>query len=523
MALFRPEGGAPNGTVILVQGRAELIELYGETIADLTARGYAVATFDFRGQGGSERKHATGNHITSIRAYVDDLVAVVRLAAAEGLPKPFTVLAHSMGALVALHAQPSLARDVTKMVLYAPLFKIARLPAPEGFVKLVSGLACLIGLDRRLTFAPRGLPSADTFANNILTSDPGRYALYAALCAAHRERLTGPPTFGWMRAMFRAMRQTARNEGSVLAVPTLFVACGADRVVSNVAIDRFARSVGGGGMVHIRNARHQVLLETDERRNLFLVAFDAFVGTPGEGADGREKAPKAAKFVADDAPFVLAPPAPAACDEPAVVLKALPPDDADEAPPQDTTPAETGATDDAPAAPPLEDVVLAMVAIEAPDPPLEEAVAAAARSSSKPRAPTPEAFRAQLSPLWSDIAFAPKPAPGDGDPDDGGLDDLVRELNAAADEDAPTGEGLADTIKRRSLRDRLKPARAGAAKPDDAPDSATRPAGEPVLPEPSRPSDALVAARTRLNRRQAAPLPPRPVRRRQGPGSARRR
>ena len=43
------------GTVVVLQGRAEFIEKYFETVRDLRARGFAVATFDWRGQGLSDR------------------------------------------------------------------------------------------------------------------------------------------------------------------------------------------------------------------------------------------------------------------------------------------------------------------------------------------------------------------------------------------------------------------------------------------------------------------------------------
>ena len=43
------------GTVFVLQGRAEFIEKYFETVRDLRARGFAVATFDWRGQGLSDR------------------------------------------------------------------------------------------------------------------------------------------------------------------------------------------------------------------------------------------------------------------------------------------------------------------------------------------------------------------------------------------------------------------------------------------------------------------------------------
>ncbi len=43
------------GTVCLFQGRSEFIEKYFETVRDLRARGFAVATLDWRGQGLSDR------------------------------------------------------------------------------------------------------------------------------------------------------------------------------------------------------------------------------------------------------------------------------------------------------------------------------------------------------------------------------------------------------------------------------------------------------------------------------------
>src|SRR5258707_14751693 len=53
-ARFAPPPGR-KGTVCLFQGRAEFIEKYFEVVRDLQARGFAVATLDWRGQGLSER------------------------------------------------------------------------------------------------------------------------------------------------------------------------------------------------------------------------------------------------------------------------------------------------------------------------------------------------------------------------------------------------------------------------------------------------------------------------------------
>nr|WP_255720702.1 alpha/beta fold hydrolase [Acuticoccus kalidii] len=262
------------GTIILAQGRGEFIELYGETIGDLRARGLAVIAFDFRGQGGSDKQARRGGHIGRFADYRDDLVAVVRYAGQIGLPRPFYVLGHSMGGLAALMAAPFLAEEVDRIVLTAPMLEVIGLPASPGLLSAASTAGSLVGLGR----IPVQRETGNTpFANNRLTSDKARYDALIALADANPELMVGPPTLGWLRAALGAMRRVMATKGRPLAVPTLFIASGHDRVVSTVAIDRFARGTAGGGLVIIPGARHQVHLERDELRKLFFAAFDAFV------------------------------------------------------------------------------------------------------------------------------------------------------------------------------------------------------------------------------------------------------
>ena len=54
-ARWRPTTRRDRGTVCILQGRAEFIEKYFETITELRRRGFAVVAFDWRGQGLSGR------------------------------------------------------------------------------------------------------------------------------------------------------------------------------------------------------------------------------------------------------------------------------------------------------------------------------------------------------------------------------------------------------------------------------------------------------------------------------------
>src|SRR6201988_2423032 len=63
------------GTVCLFQGRAEFIEKYFETVRDLRARGFAVATLDWRGQGMSDRalRNRRKGYVRNFAQYQIDL------------------------------------------------------------------------------------------------------------------------------------------------------------------------------------------------------------------------------------------------------------------------------------------------------------------------------------------------------------------------------------------------------------------------------------------------------------------
>ena len=55
-ARFASDPAGPfRGVCVLLNGQTEFIEKYFEVIDELCARGYAVATMDWRGQGGSTR------------------------------------------------------------------------------------------------------------------------------------------------------------------------------------------------------------------------------------------------------------------------------------------------------------------------------------------------------------------------------------------------------------------------------------------------------------------------------------
>lgn len=269
------------GTIILLQGRNEAIEKYFETIGDLNQRGYAVATFDWRGQGGSQRliRQADLGHVRRFRNYVNDLESLVQDVVLPDCRGPYAILAHSMGGLIALQASSRLTTVVERMVLSAPLVSFPRGRIGVRGLNRVARLAQLIGLGRLPTHPFQGRTHAPDPATSVLTSDPQRLARNAALAEVAPELFLGSPTISWLAAVTGAMvRLTDSDRIARLAIPTLIIGAGDDQVVATDAAERLAWRMRSGSSLTIPFARHELLQEADRFRDPFLEAFEAFVG-----------------------------------------------------------------------------------------------------------------------------------------------------------------------------------------------------------------------------------------------------
>jgi lysophospholipase len=293
VARWHPAGVA-RGTVLVAQGRAEFIEKYFETAADLLARGFVVVTFDWRGQGLSTRelRNPFKGHIDDFMLYERDLDAVIEHVLAPFAPKPWFALAHSTGGAILLEAARRGRSPFERIVLLAPLIDIKNLPARRGLRLLADGLN-LLGLGG--AYVPGGGGRSiftRPFKGNRLSSDPRRYARNASI-VTHAPRLgVGDPTIGWVHAAFRRIDELADPAyAPSVTKPILVVAAGADRIVSTPAIERFSARLKAGSLIVLDKSGHEILQERDAIRERFWAAFDAFVPGMREQAVLADRAP----------------------------------------------------------------------------------------------------------------------------------------------------------------------------------------------------------------------------------------
>lgn len=276
--------GPRRGTVCLFGGRGEFIEKYFEVVADLRRRGFAVATMDWRGQGGSSRPlaNARKGHVRSFAEYDSDVTLFMKEIVLPDCPPPFTALAHSMGANILLRNAARPGSWFERMILTAPMIAFAdeRVGYPQALARAYAEVGCLMGIGRSYI---RG--GSDTvveqgpFEGNKLTSDRERWYRNKAVLDANPALGLGSPTIGWLRAAYRSIAQvSAEDFPASVRVPLMVFVAGKDEIVSSRAAEDFAVGLKVGTHVLLPSARHEILQEADSIRLRFWAAFDAYMG-----------------------------------------------------------------------------------------------------------------------------------------------------------------------------------------------------------------------------------------------------
>lgn len=275
--IFRSDVSPARGTVVLLQGRNEFIEKYYETIRDLNAMGLWVATFDLRGQGGSQRllKDGRKGHVRRFSDYQQDLEIFLRDIVLPDARLPFFLLAHSTGALIALASAPRLSNRIERMALAAPFVGLGGQSLPEHWIRKLASSLSALGLGNLSMGKDQ---SERAFQNNPLTSDKARFDRNAAVISARPDLTISAPTARWLHeSLSAAALVTRQSHLTRITIPTLLLAPMLDGIVPYLAQEQLARNFRAAQLITITGARHELFQERDIYRAQALAAIAAFM------------------------------------------------------------------------------------------------------------------------------------------------------------------------------------------------------------------------------------------------------
>ena len=263
----RFDAASPRGTVVIVHGFTECADKFAEIIHSLLSNGLSVLAYDQRGHGRSWRAEGLGDlsltHVDRFGEYVGDLEQVVARALA-GMPRPWTLFAHSMGGAVSALFLESHADVFARAVLCAPMIapNLAGIPAALG--KVICAVPKALGRGRKRMFASRPYAGPEDFDTSCATGR-ARFDWFDALKAATPEFQNNGPTYGWtleainvtakilapgaVERIAAAVRvYTAEDDGSVLPGPQA----------------RFAERLRDGRRALVKGSRHEIYRSGDD-------------------------------------------------------------------------------------------------------------------------------------------------------------------------------------------------------------------------------------------------------------------
>lgn len=270
--------GGDQGTVLLLPGRTEYIEKYGRAAADLVARGFTTVSIDWRGQGLANRQLADkmSGHVDDFSFYQKDLDALLKLAHDENLPRPFFILAHSMGGCIALRG---LMRDlpVQAIAFTAPMWGISMAPWMRPIAIAVTAGATWLGQKHR--YAPgttaKTYVQEAAFVGNVLTTDADMYTYMRIQVGKHPDLALGGPSMGWLNAALSECHAL-----SLLPSPKTPAICAlgtAEKVVDTTPIHVRMRHWRNARVDLYPTAEHEIMMETPVmRKRLFDSVADHF-------------------------------------------------------------------------------------------------------------------------------------------------------------------------------------------------------------------------------------------------------
>jgi lysophospholipase len=265
------------GTVLIFPGRTEYVEKYGNSAQALQERGYASLAIDWRGQGIADRmtpKRAIG-HVGAFSDYQKDVAATLAYAKEVGLPRPYFLMAHSMGGCIGLRALIE-GLDVDAAMFSAPMWGVQMATPLRPVAWGLSAISTSLGFDQNIVPGQfeESYPLRETFEANTLTNDPDMWAHFGEQLRQQPDLGLGGPSLRWLNGSLREMQDLS-------TAPSPNVPCltylGTDEVIVDPLRIRERMKKWPGGMLRvIEGGKHEMLMDLPKMRNMIFDETAAF-------------------------------------------------------------------------------------------------------------------------------------------------------------------------------------------------------------------------------------------------------
>ncbi len=266
----------PKATIVIFNGRTESILKYQEMYFELARQGYAVFSYDHRGQGLSGRLNEDPQlgHVEDFQHYVQD-AGLFMAKFSNQMPGPKLLLAHSMGGAIGSAYLAKAPQQFVAAAMSAPMH------GANAEVLFGAKDGCYLAAAVRWTCSDcyAGFISQPyrpgSFAGNIYTQSEIRYRRFREQYQQQPKIQLGGPSWQWLSqacAIADEMPQIAAN----IQTPILILQASEDAAVVPEPQNEFCQNIGqycaGGRVLRVEGARHEFLIEADQYRLPALTA-----------------------------------------------------------------------------------------------------------------------------------------------------------------------------------------------------------------------------------------------------------
>ncbi|MCH2095974.1 MAG: alpha/beta hydrolase [Rhodobacteraceae bacterium] len=275
------------GTILMFPGRTEYVEKYGRAARDFAARGYAMIAIDWRGQGLAERmtRNTRVGHVEAFSDYQHDVAATMDAVRALDLPKPYHLVAHSMGGAIGLRAVLE-GLPVASAMFSAPMWGIHISAPMRPIAWALSWIGKTVGLGSLMApgTSSASYVIAEPFEDNTLTTDPAMFAYMRRQIVTQPDLQLGGPTLQWLHEALAETQALSQCQSPDL--PCLTFLGGNERIVDADRIRARMETWDRGSLLELPGLQHEVLMESPETRETITdraaAFFDAAAAQLGE-------------------------------------------------------------------------------------------------------------------------------------------------------------------------------------------------------------------------------------------------
>lgn len=281
-----PEGKGAKAIIVVLPGLSEFCEKYYELAHNLLERDYAMYVFDWQGQGRSHRhvpKHPQKrvsygfeNDLKDLSILIKDYIRPSAMHPDVGAI-PLVMLGHSLGGNIGLrylHDNPDIFKAAAFSAPFLGLKSLRFMPAP-----LQKAIAFFLNEFGDQSYVPGGQEYAAEMRTGakqqLFSSDDIRGTIHHKWFEFDHELQQGNVTWCWVYQAIQSCSILFNSKYlNKIKIPVLLGMAEKEFLVSNKRIRRASRHIPNAKLLEIKNARHEILMETDEIRGVFLKAFD---------------------------------------------------------------------------------------------------------------------------------------------------------------------------------------------------------------------------------------------------------